>query len=661
MKSLLRVLLRRPGAAVTCFALALAAYFVAARWAEKPAWSVRVLLRTQTPPALAAAAQNVPALPLTPGHAPAWASILPGAPAVLNDATLAFERSGPSPEAAADAANGLAQAALTEGRERAERDRKAALGQVRDRLRREREAQAGHARDARREREAARSRHGSETLGPELRKIAEDILFHEGRRRDLDRRFAANRLRLERLRADRAVAEHLRRDSLPRLSPPLGSARLDENPRVARAAERVEAAHRGLVALLRERGADDPQALEARARLREEELELARARVAAYGQAVDREELAVVTDDELAAIELRVLEPEIRALRARAELLAPFHERAQAADVRAAEAEARSGDLEAVAALLDAAVAGYVHIESPARPADAVRAPARLLGAAAWGLATLAAAVAALLLAFLLDAADPKLRSDVDVLRHLGWPTLAAVPRTSRSRLLTLLPDERTQAMAETFDTLATLMLSVPSERPSRVFLITSAEAGEGKTTTAINLAAALGRQGKRALLVDGDLRSPAVHACFGLERANGFSDLLAGRSMPATPGVFTDTQLPSLRLLTCGTPGDSLYELLDPTRVMPVLGQLREQFDAIVLDAPPLLAAGDALKYSGGADATLFVVRAGASDARRAAHGKRLLKGVSANVAGVLLNQAGEPVATYPYERALSTAVKTA
>jgi capsular exopolysaccharide synthesis family protein len=186
---------------------------------------------------------------------------------------------------------------------------------------------------------------------------------------------------------------------------------------------------------------------------------------------------------------------------------------------------------------------------------------------------------------------------------------------------------------------------------------VASADAGEGKTTAAINLAAALGRQGKRALLVDGDLRNPAVHACFNLERANGFSDLLSGRSMPGTEGLFTDTQLPALRLLVAGTGGDNLYELLDPARVLPVFGQLREQFDAIVLDSPPLLAAADALKYSGGADAVLFVARAGATDVRRATHAKRLLAGVNAKVAGALLNHAAEPMAYFRYDELKSDA----
>ncbi|HEX7899803.1 MAG TPA: CpsD/CapB family tyrosine-protein kinase [Planctomycetota bacterium] len=664
MKHFLRVLNRRRTSAVLLMAAALAGYFVYSR-TEKPAFRARALLRVQTPPALAEAARQAPWLPLTPADAEAWTSILSRgairdaatveayAAAPRGAAALALEAVAPTPDAAVAGANALAEAALREGAARAEEERARAVERLRDRVRPEREAQAVHARDARREREAARGRHGAENLDVDLRAIDEDVVAHEARRRELDRRLAANRLRLDRLRADRGVAEHLRRDSVPRATP--GSARLDENPRVAAAADRVEALHRRHVALLRDRAAAEPAALEARAELREAELELSRARAAVHGQNMDRDELALLNDDELIAIEIRVLEPEIRALRGRAADLAPYLERARAAEAKAAEAAARALALETLAASLAPPTEGFVLIDDPAREKDAVRAEGRLRSPTAWLVATLLALAAGLIFAFTLEAVDATLKSDYDILRHLGWSTLAVVPRTSRNGLLALAPEDGARGIADVFDTLATVLLAVPSERPSRVFLVTSADAGEGKTSSSINLAAALARQGKRTLLVDGDLRNPTVHACFGLDRSNGLADLLAGRSMPATPGVFIDTQLPTLRLLTCGAPGDNLYEILDPARLLPVLGQLREQFDAIVVDSPPLAGAGDALKFSGGADAILFVVRAGATDVRHATWAKRLLGGVSAKVAGALLNQAGEPMTYYSYDELTS------
>ncbi len=674
LKDLLRVLHRRWASAVIVFALGLVAFFAYGRLTEKPAFKARARIQLSTPPALVSASQNAQWINITTVDPRTWTSIILGRQtreaaakllpdskpewfaglsiATETDQLLWVEAVGPTPEIAAAVANAVVEAARTDSIARANRERVMAVEKTQARRRQEKDAQEGHEREARREREAARNQQASEDLELDVKKINEDLIFHGSRRRELDRRLAANRLKLERIRNDRSVAEHLQREGVPRLATASAATRVEENPRVVSYVDRVETLHRELVAYLRKYTNEHPQVKSHRADLREAELELGRGRAAALGRDIDREELAVRTDDELALIEVRVLEPEIRYLKDRAVILTPYLDRVLAAEKKAAEAAARAGTLDTLLAQFDASgpTPGYISIEDPARLDEVARIELRLSGGRFWALAFLMCTVAGISVAFALDFVDTTIRSDYDILRHLDWATLAVVPRVSRHHLLTLLPEDTTRSMANIFDTLATVLLSYPSERTARIFLVTGTNPQEGKTSSSINLAAALARQGKRTLLIDGDLHNPGIHPSFGIERGVGLADLLAGLAMPATPGIFIDTQLPTLKLLTVGNADANPYEVLDPARILPIAGQLREQFDAVVIDSPPILGAGDALKFSGAADAVLFVIEAGKTDVRQATWAKRLLASVNAKVAGALLNRAGEAMAYYSY-----------
>ena len=680
LKDLLRVLHRRWASALIAALLFLTAFLTYARMTEKPAFKARAKIQLSQPPVLLTSSQNSQWISVSSVDPRTWTSNILGRKlqeAALQrlgpeakrewfdglgvvpetDQLLWIEALGPSADIAMNVANAVAEAAKADSVARANQDRTSAVEKTRSRRQQEREAQELHEREVRREREAARNQQGVEDLELDLKKVHEDLLSHDGRRRELERRLAADRLKLERIRNDRSVAEHLQREGVPRLATASAATRVEDSPRVRQHADRVETLHRELVALLRKYTNEHPLVKAGRADLREAELELGRARAAALGQDIDREELAVRTDDELAVIEIRVLEPELRSLRDRAAALAPYLERVRAADKKAVEAAARAGVLDGLLAQLESAGAapGYVSIEESADARSVIPIKLRLSGGQFLGFAILVSVVLGVSLAFLLDFVDTSIRTDYDILRHLDWPTLAVVPRVARQHLLTLVPEDATRAIANVFDTLATVLLSYPSDRAARIFLVTGTNPQEGKTSSSINLAAALARQGKRTLLIDGDLRNPAVHASFGLERGIGLADLLAGRAMPASTGIFLDTQLPTLKLLTAGSANENPYEILDPARILPIAGQLREQFDAVVIDTPPILGAGDALKFSGAADAVLFVLEAGKTDVRQATWAKRLLASVNARVAGALLNRAGETMAYYSYNYARS------
>lgn len=156
------------------------------------------------------------------------------------------------------------------------------------------------------------------------------------------------------------------------------------------------------------------------------------------------------------------------------------------------------------------------------------------------------------------------------------------------------------------------LRTAVQFSRPDadvQTILVTSASPGEGKSVTAANLAVVMAQAGRRVLLVDCDLRRPTVHRKFGVAREPGLTQMVFSDGVP---DVSTLTQpADDLWLLPAGALPPNPSELLGSRRMREVLEHLRSQFDLIVLDAPPVHAATDAVLLSTQADATIVVVRA--------------------------------------------------
>jgi capsular exopolysaccharide synthesis family protein len=408
--------------------------------------------------------------------------------------------------------------------------------------------------------------------------------------------------------------------------------------------------HRDLLAAIRRYTEEHPLVKSLRADIRQTELDLTRARIQALGSDIDREELSLRTDNELIAIEIRVLEPEVKELRDRLVTLTPVLDDLKARERAVQDSRARAATTETLIVQFSATPdSGYVRKlrNGEARPEEAVRIEMRLRKS--WPIAIIISMVFGVTIAFLLEFLDTSLRTDYDVRRHLDYPVLAVAPGVGAGEVLTVRA-ARAGIMSEIYDTLATVLLSSPSERPSRIFMVTSTNPQEGKTVTSINLAVAFARQGKRTLIVDGDMRVPSIHTSLTLPSSPGLSEVLAGTVQLTTEGVLQDCEVANLKVLACGVQPESPYELLDPSRTGAIAAQLREQFDVVVFDTPPILRTGDALKISTVADQTLFVVEAGRTEQRQASWAKRLLSNVGARVAGVVLNRAVTDTEEYYY-----------
>ena len=175
-------------------------------------------------------------------------------------------------------------------------------------------------------------------------------------------------------------------------------------------------------------------------------------------------------------------------------------------------------------------------------------------------------------------------------------------------------------------------------DRRYRSLLITSAGPGEGKTTTASNLAAAHAEQGKRTLLIDGDLRRPSVHRNFNLPSVTGLSNALMGEIAWRDARIHVE-QTPNLDILPAGPPSRRAADLVG-RGLTELLEDAASEYDLVVLDAPPLLGFAEPLHMATAADGVLVVARAGHTSRKAVATVLATLTRLRAHVVGVVLNE---------------------
>jgi capsular exopolysaccharide synthesis family protein len=174
------------------------------------------------------------------------------------------------------------------------------------------------------------------------------------------------------------------------------------------------------------------------------------------------------------------------------------------------------------------------------------------------------------------------------------------------------------------------------------VLLLTSPGPGEGKTTVSTNLAIALARTGREVLLVDADLRKPRVHEIFGLANDTGLSDLLRAEKRATEHEVRAlcqSTELAGLNVLTSGKGDEETLDLLSRRRSQELMDQLRRQFDAVIIDTPPVMHLADARVLGRLADAVVLVVRAGETNRDVAIAARRRLAEDGIPLLGTILN----------------------
>ncbi len=278
-------------------------------------------------------------------------------------------------------------------------------------------------------------------------------------------------------------------------------------------------------------------------------------------------------------------------------------------------------------------------------------------------------------LAFVRDRTDDRLRGREDLAERLDRPVLATIPplskrvrqegklrwkRRSRNSLVTL--EQPNSPAAEAYRTLRTRMARLASQLDINSVMVVSAGVGEGKSTTAANLAVVLAETGKDVLLVSADLRRPRVHQFFSLQNKSGLSNLLTDgtppdkRKGPVADGKQMASELwsvaPNLWVVLSGPLPPHPSALMDSDSMRQFLKEQRDLFDFIVLDCPPALVVADSMALAPLADALLVVADAKESDRDMVSRLKEELEQVGGKIVGAVLNRSKQAAkSTYYYD----------
>ena len=272
-------------------------------------------------------------------------------------------------------------------------------------------------------------------------------------------------------------------------------------------------------------------------------------------------------------------------------------------------------------------------------------------------------------LVFAREALDTRVRTAEEVGELLGLPLLGRIPeppRRLRKAAQLMMLTEPQKPEAETYRILATNLGFVNMDRGARSIMITSASRGEGKSTTIANLAVALARSGRRVVLVDMDLRRPAVERFFGLHGRPGLTSAAVGflpldealvrislvdSTRDSEFGSTNGTVHGTLEVLPAGPLPPNAAEFAGSPKVSWVLAQLCDRADIVLIDAPPLLHVSDTMALSAKVDALLAV--ASLSTVRRPMLKEfhRVLEGAPVVKLGfVLTGEAGDDGYAYGY-----------
>jgi len=269
-------------------------------------------------------------------------------------------------------------------------------------------------------------------------------------------------------------------------------------------------------------------------------------------------------------------------------------------------------------------------------------------------------------LAILMEYLDNTLRTAEDVEVALQLPAIAIIPAVgagarNRSAKLkaggkstgpqTMLAFDEMPAVAESYKQLRTAILLSTAGHAPKSLLITSAQPGEGKTTTAVNTATSLAQTGARVLLIDADLRRPTVHRVFETANDRGLSTLL---SRDVSAQVILDSiefrADKGVHLLTSGPIPPNPAELLGSPQMKEMLEILAAHFDHIVLDSPPIISVTDGVWLASLVEGVILVVHSGESTRERVRRTRQILRSVGARVFGVVLNNVKQRENEYYY-----------
>ncbi len=294
-----------------------------------------------------------------------------------------------------------------------------------------------------------------------------------------------------------------------------------------------------------------------------------------------------------------------------------------------------------------------------------------------------------LVLAFVQETLDTSIGTIEDVEDYLGVPVLGVIPHIDSREIMDRIIEQRPalasmdpetlsrhallvshfdpkSPVAEAFRSLRTRLQFATMEQPGKLFLLTSPSLQEGKTTTIVNLAIALSQAGQKTLLVGANLRRPSIHKFFGIDRDPGLTDVLLGNQRWQDcvrtvadilmgrfemEDIMVAPGLDNLHILESGPIPPNPSELLSTPQMAEFIREVRQRYDIVLFDAPPVLPVTDAAIIASQMDGVILVYQAGKVGRLALKRAKIQLESAKAKVWGVVLNDLGAEMAGYaPY-----------
>ena len=250
--------------------------------------------------------------------------------------------------------------------------------------------------------------------------------------------------------------------------------------------------------------------------------------------------------------------------------------------------------------------------------------------------------------AFFLEYLDRTVRTSADVEMLLSLPVLGIIPQLrpigqgdpdERTDLPLLVALDPLDPAAEAYRTLRmNLMFMSTKEKPIKTLLFTSSGPNEGKSTTSLNFAVMLAQQGERVLLVDADVRRPALHKAMDILREPGLTNLLVGDADMRE--AIRPNVLPNLDVLPSGPFPPNPSELLNSKRMQQLLKDFEGTYTNVILDSPPILAVTDSAILGAHTDGMVLVLRSGETEQRAAERAVDQVRRVGVRIFGAVLNE---------------------
>ena len=236
-------------------------------------------------------------------------------------------------------------------------------------------------------------------------------------------------------------------------------------------------------------------------------------------------------------------------------------------------------------------------------------------------------------LAFFVEYLDVSIKTVDEVEKYLGLPVLAVIPQQSRP----LTEAGQSSGQGEAYRALRTSLALLAREGKQKAFTVISGGVGEGKSTTLFNLAYVCAEQGSKVLIIDSDLRRPVQHKMVGLANRTGLVNVLTGELKPDE--AVQETGVPNLWMMTSGRLRRGSLGIMNSPRLRAMLDVLKEKYEYILLDSPPILGVTDAAILAGEADGVLLVVQYRKYPKIISLRAKRMIENAGGHLMGAVLN----------------------